>query len=213
MRRSHYAILASLARAFDITRREFIENLSDSLCFLFRGFPRHDLPGLFLIVRWPCFGAQHVTETIHNLIQNFRPAMIEKLRIRDESISVFYQRMDDALAVDQHFDLRLRNIEEPPGFDDLQPLVHQGGRVDGDLGTHGPVGMLQGVRRRHMLQLLEGARQPVRCHVQVECAMLSPTEPRSKMPSARASASLISWTRCTRTSVTTSVRQIGRAHV
>ena len=36
--------------------------------------------------------------------------------------SLYYQRMDDALAVDQHFDLRLRISKSHRGFDDLQPL-------------------------------------------------------------------------------------------
>src|SRR3990172_11842456 len=46
--------------------------------------------------------------------------------------------MHDALWVDDHVDLSGLQVEEPTGFDDLQSLVHQCGRIDGDLFPHDP---------------------------------------------------------------------------
>ena len=62
--------------------------------------------------------------------------------------------MDDALAVDHRLHLLHRQPVQPHGLDDLQSLVHEGGRVDGDLGPHAPVRVLQSVRRGLMLQFL-----------------------------------------------------------
>ncbi len=56
----------------------------------------------------------------------------------------------------------LRNIEEPAGFNDFQPFVHQRGRVDGNLGAHFPIGMLQRALRRDVLQLLLASEAPER---------------------------------------------------
>ena len=48
--------------------------------------------------------------------------------------------------------LSRRQVEEPVGLDDLQPLVHQGGRIDGDLLAHVPGRMSQGVGRGDQLE-------------------------------------------------------------
>ena len=64
--------------------------------------------------------------------------------------------MDDALPVDDHIYLFQRQTVQPHGFDDFQPLVHQGGAIDGDLCTHFPVGVLQGVGLGHCFQLGAG---------------------------------------------------------
>ena len=61
--------------------------------------------------------------------------------------------MDDALGMYEYLDLRGIHIEEPFGLDHFQAFVDQGGRVDGDLGTHSPGGMAQGVLRRHILEV------------------------------------------------------------
>ena len=42
------------------------------------------------------------------------------------------------------------------GLDDLEALVDHGGAVDGDLSSHGPVGMLQSILHLNILQLLSG---------------------------------------------------------
>ena len=44
-------------------------------------------------------------------------------------------------------------VEQPAGLDDLQRLVHQGGRIDGDFRPHVPGGMGQGVGDGHLGQL------------------------------------------------------------
>ena len=51
--------------------------------------------------------------------------------------------MHDALALDNDLDLLRRQAEQPHGLDELKALVHQGGAVNGDLGAHVPVGMLE----------------------------------------------------------------------
>ena len=67
--------------------------------------------------------------------------------------------MDDALAVDHHVHLLHRQPVQPHGLDDLQALVHQGSRVDGDFCTHAPVGVFQGIGGGDGLQLLIGAAE------------------------------------------------------
>ena len=53
--------------------------------------------------------------------------------------------MDNALALHHDLDLLGGQAEQPDRLDQLQALVHQGGGVDGDLGTHVPVGVLEGI--------------------------------------------------------------------
>ena len=53
--------------------------------------------------------------------------------------------MDNALALHHDLDLLGGQAEQPDRLDQLQALVHQGGRIDGDLGTHVPVGVLEGI--------------------------------------------------------------------
>ena len=60
-------------------------------------------------------------------------------------VGELHRRMDDALPLDNDLDLVFRQAEQPHRLDQFQALVHQGGRVDGDLGAHIPVGMLEGV--------------------------------------------------------------------
>ena len=64
--------------------------------------------------------------------------------------------MDDALALHHDLNFFRRQTEEPYGLDELQTLVHQGGRVDGDFCTHIPVGVLEGVCTGLAAQLLGG---------------------------------------------------------
>ena len=62
--------------------------------------------------------------------------------------------MNDALALHHDLDLLRGQTEQPDGLDQLQTLVHQGGGVDGDLGPHVPVGVLQGIGLGLAAQLL-----------------------------------------------------------
>ena len=64
--------------------------------------------------------------------------------------------MDDALALHHDLNFFRRQTEEPYGLDELQTLVHQGSRVDGDLCAHVPVGVLEGVCTGLAAQLLGG---------------------------------------------------------
>lgn len=56
--------------------------------------------------------------------------------------------------MDKHLNTIGGDVEEPAGFDDLKAFVHQRGGVDGHLATHAPVGMLKGVGKGDVLQLL-----------------------------------------------------------
>ena len=56
-----------------------------------------------------------------------------------------YHRMDDALWLDYDVDFLRRHVEEPFGLDHLETLVHHSGRIYGDLRTHRPVRMAQGL--------------------------------------------------------------------
>jgi hypothetical protein len=50
--------------------------------------------------------------------------------------------VDDRLRVHDHVDALVRRPEQVVGLDDLEALVHQRRRVDGDLGAHAHVGCL-----------------------------------------------------------------------
>ena len=70
------------------------------------------------------------------------------------AVPEFHQGVDDAPAVDHRLHLLQGQLIEPHGLDELQALIHQGGAVDGDLGPHVPVGVLESVLRAHFFQLL-----------------------------------------------------------
>ena len=53
----------------------------------------------------------------------------------------------DALRVDHHLDRVVVDIVQPVRLDDLQALVGEGRRVDGDLGAHRPRRVTEGLRR------------------------------------------------------------------
>src|SRR3989337_4045035 len=57
---------------------------------------------------------------------------------QDRPVYELHHRMHDALWMDDPIDLSGLQVEEPTGLDDLQSLVHQCGRIDGDLFPHDP---------------------------------------------------------------------------
>ena len=63
--------------------------------------------------------------------------------------------------MDKHLDAVGLNSEEPPCLHHLKALIHQCCGVDGDLGSHLPRGMAQGISCCNALQLVE-AVQPER---------------------------------------------------
>ena len=77
----------------------------------------------------------------------------------DGSVLELHGAVNDALRVYHHLNLLGSYVKEPAGFDYLKPLVHHAGAVDGYLGSHIPIGMLQGHCRRNGAQLFmaEGA--------------------------------------------------------
>jgi len=74
----------------------------------------------------------------------------------DRAIDEFDQRVDDALMVDHHVDLLERQPEQPVGFDDLEALVHERGRVDGDLRAHRPARVVQRLLDRDPIEVQVG---------------------------------------------------------
>ena len=78
------------------------------------------------------------------------------------AIVKFHKRMHHGLRMHQHLDAFGRHAVEVKSLNDLQPLVHERGRINGDLGPHAPVGMLEGLLRRNGAQGLEcpAAKRP-----------------------------------------------------
>ena len=74
-----------------------------------------------------------------------------KMCIRDR-----YCGMDNALGMHNDLDLVQIHTEQPLYVHDFQAFVHQRGRINGDLPSHGPVGMLQSILHLNILQLLSG---------------------------------------------------------
>ena len=73
--------------------------------------------------------------------------------------------MDDRLRVHDHVDPVIFDIEEFVRLDDLEPLVHERRRVDGDLGAHRPGRVGECLLDGHLGQLLAGptAERATRC--------------------------------------------------
>src|SRR4029077_864998 len=67
--------------------------------------------------------------------------------------------------MDHDLDLGFWDIEEPPGFNDLKTFVHEGSRIDRDLGAHFPVGMLECPFGCDLVQFLppQGPESPSGC--------------------------------------------------
>ena len=66
-----------------------------------------------------------------------RDAELREQRAVDE----LDHRVHDRLRVHDDVDAAGSDVEQPPRFDDLEPLVHQGRRIDRDLRAHPPGGM------------------------------------------------------------------------
>src|SRR5260370_18102640 len=56
--------------------------------------------------------------------------------------------MNHALRMDHDADRVGRQIEQPVRFDNLEPLVHEGGRIDRDLRAHPPRRMIERILDR-----------------------------------------------------------------
>jgi len=54
----------------------------------------------------------------------------------DRAVDELDQRVDHALVVNHHVDAVERQAEQPVCLDHFEAFVHQGGRIDGDLGAH-----------------------------------------------------------------------------
>ena len=63
------------------------------------------------------------------------------------------EAVDDRLRVDDHVDVVIRGAEQVVGLDQLEALVHERGRVDGDLAAHRPGGMGERLLDGDRLQL------------------------------------------------------------
>ena len=72
------------------------------------------------------------------------------------SIDKLNSTMNNTLRMNQHFYLISRNAEEPFRLCHLETLVHERSRIDGNLGSHIPCRMLEGIGCSNLLQLLVG---------------------------------------------------------
>ena len=63
----------------------------------------------------------------------------------DGTVDVFHHGMHHALRVYDHLNSRHFDVEEPARLDHFEPLVEEGGRIDGDFAAHDPGGMLEGL--------------------------------------------------------------------
>ena len=61
----------------------------------------------------------------------------------DRPVTQMHEAMHDRLRMDQNVELVRREPEEVMRFQQLEPLVHQRGRIDRDLGAHRPVGVVE----------------------------------------------------------------------
>ena len=75
------------------------------------------------------------------------------------AVGEFDHGMDDTLRVDDYLDLVEGHSKQPACLDDFQALVHQGGGIDGHLGPHVPIGMLQSGLPAHAGQFGQGSIQ------------------------------------------------------
>ena len=76
----------------------------------------------------------------------------------DTSVGELNGAMNDAFGVNHDLDVGGSNVEEPLGFNHLKALVHEGGRVDGNLCAHFPIGVAKGLSGCYFLHLLLGER-------------------------------------------------------
>ena len=97
-------------------------------------------------------------------VQNGQPHVRPSKLGNDGGIGRFHHGVDDALGMDHYVDVVVVRPEEVVRFDDFQTLVHQRRRIDRDLASHAPVGMLQGVCHLGVPQPLDGpvAKRPAR---------------------------------------------------
>src|SRR6266404_5829540 len=100
-------------------------------------------------------------ERVLDRVTHVRRAQLRQNR----PIRELHHRMHDALRVDDHIHTIYVDIEQPPRLDHLQPLVEQGGRIDGDLLSHVPTWMLQRLRHSDLRELLAWRlpKRPARC--------------------------------------------------
>ena len=68
------------------------------------------------------------------------------------SVAQLHHGVHDRLRVHHYVDAVVRHPEQLVGLNDLQALVHEGGRVDRDLRAHAPRGMGQGVSHGDLRQ-------------------------------------------------------------
>ncbi len=86
-----------------------------------------------------------------------RDAHVGCPQLRDHrTIGEFDHAVDDRLRVHQNVDLIRRQRKQIRGFNDFETLVHHRRRIDGDLLSHAPVRVFQGLRKRRLLDIGNG---------------------------------------------------------
>ena len=88
-----------------------------------------------------------------------RNAHVGRAELRDHrAVAEFDQAMHHRLRMHQHVDLFGRHREQMMRLDQLEALVHQARRIDGDLRPHRPIGMAQRLLGRGGLDLRAASR-------------------------------------------------------
>ena len=93
----------------------------------------------------PVARRRDITQTIRRRqAQGDRQPHVRRGRLADgRSVHELHHRVHDGLRVHGHDDAIRRHVEQTARLDDLQSLVHQGGRVDGHHGSHMPRGVVE----------------------------------------------------------------------
>src|SRR5215467_4067789 len=73
----------------------------------------------------------------------------------ERAINKFDHRVYDTLRMNNHIYAFIGYIEEPVSLKHLQAFIHQGSRIYGDLWSHTPGGMSQGLFDSDCMQLFE----------------------------------------------------------
>ena len=108
---------------------------------------RQRAPPLGRAMRGWCRQAFRVRERMLDREAHVGKAELGLVRAIDE----LDERMDHALRMDHGIDLSVGQAVQPFRLDDLERLVHERGRVDGDLRSHAPRGMRERGARLHVV--------------------------------------------------------------
>ena len=98
-------------------------------------------------------GALRVGQRVRDRHAHVRVAEVRERR----AVAEAHERVHDRRRLDDDLDPLVRELEEEVRLDQLEPLVRERGRVDGDLRAHAPGRMRERLVRRDVAELVAGA--------------------------------------------------------